>query len=112
MKERKNIAKEPIKVRFKELADGSKSVYLDIYRDGRRQYEFLKFYITPERTPLDKVQNRNTMQAVNAIKSQRLIELTNSIAGTECGAYNENERREQSVLQWFFGVSKPIQSYN
>lgn len=96
MKERKNIAKEPIKVRFKELADGSKSVYLDIYRDGRRQYEFLKFYITPERTPLDKVQNRNTMQAVNAIKSQRLIELTNSIAGIK----NTATRGKMMLLDW------------
>lgn len=40
--------KEPVRVRYKALSDGSQSVYLDIYRDGKRQYEFLKLYLIPE----------------------------------------------------------------
>ena len=39
--------KEPVRVRYKTLSDGSQSVYLDIYRDGKRQYEFLKLYLIP-----------------------------------------------------------------
>ena len=27
--------KEPVRVRYKTLSDGSQSVYLDIYRDGK-----------------------------------------------------------------------------
>lgn len=34
--------KEPIRLRTKELANGSKSLYLDIYRNGKRTYEYLK----------------------------------------------------------------------
>ena len=34
--------KEPIRLRMKELANGNKSLYLDIYRDGKRTYEYLK----------------------------------------------------------------------
>ena len=34
--------KEPIRLRMKPLSDGSKSLYLDIYRDGKRTYEYLK----------------------------------------------------------------------
>ena len=30
-------AKEPVKIRFKELNNGNKSVYLDIYHNGKRQ---------------------------------------------------------------------------
>ena len=30
--------KEPIRLRMKELANGNKSLYLDIYRDGKRTY--------------------------------------------------------------------------
>ena len=30
--------KESVRVRYKALSDGSQSVYLDIYRDGKRQY--------------------------------------------------------------------------
>ena len=40
--------KEPIHLRMKPLSDGSKSLYLDIYRDGKRTYEYLKMYIIPE----------------------------------------------------------------
>lgn len=74
-------AKEPIRIRFKELTDGNKSIYLDIYRDGKRRYEFLKLYLIPEKTPFDKQQNKATMDAANAIKAQRIIELANGTAG-------------------------------
>lgn len=46
--------KEPIKVRTKKLVNGCQSIYLDIYMNGRRQYEFLKLYIIPEHNQADK----------------------------------------------------------
>ena len=73
--------KEPVRVRYKTLSDGSQSVYLDIYRDGKRQYEFLKLYLIPETNAAAKAQNKATLAAVNTIKSQRIIELTNGVAG-------------------------------
>lgn len=30
--------KEPVRLRFNELKDGRKSIYLDIYYNGRRTY--------------------------------------------------------------------------
>ena len=33
---------------MKELSNGSKSLYLDVYRNGKRSYEYLKMYIIPE----------------------------------------------------------------
>ena len=68
-------------MRFKKLANGNQSIYLDIYRNGVRSYEFLKLYIIPENTPFAKMQNEQTMQAANAIKAQRIIDLTNGEAG-------------------------------
>lgn len=74
-------AKEPIRIRFKELANGNQSIYLDCYTNGKRSYEFLKLYLIPETDEAAKNQNRNTLQAANAIKAQRLISLTNEGAG-------------------------------
>ena len=79
----KNIvkSKEPVKVRFKNLSNGNKSIYLDCYRNGKRSYEFLKLYLIPETNNAAKVQNANTLTAANKIKAERIIELTNGEAG-------------------------------
>lgn len=73
--------KEPIRLRMKPLANGNKSLYLDIYQAGRREYVFLKLYLIPETDSTAKTINANTLQAANAIKAQKLIELTNNVAG-------------------------------
>ncbi|HAP30181.1 MAG TPA: recombinase [Porphyromonadaceae bacterium] len=73
--------KEPIRLRMKPLANGNKSLYLDIYQAGRREYVFLKLYLIPETDSTTKTLNANTLQAANAIKAQKLIELTNNAAG-------------------------------
>ena len=62
--------KEPIRLRTKELANGSKSLYLDIYRNGKRTYEYLKMYLIPETDRNARQQNETTMAAANAIKSK------------------------------------------
>ena len=47
--------KEPVRIRFKELKDGNKSIYLDIYMKGRkREYIFLNLYLHPEQSKEDK----------------------------------------------------------
>lgn len=73
--------KEPIRLRTKDLSDGSKSLYLDIYRNGKRTYEYLKMYLIPETDRNARRQNEITMAAANAIKSKRIIELTSGEAG-------------------------------
>ena len=79
-------AKEPVRIRFKELKNGNTSIYLDIYRDGKRSYEFLKLYLIPERSQSAKIQNEQVLASANAIKSRRIIELSNNAAGIKNGA--------------------------
>ena len=88
-------AKEPIRLRFKELADGNRSIYLDTYRNGKRKYEFLKLYLVPETTPLQKKLNADTMKAANAIKAQRIIELANDEAGIK-----NTQRGKMLLVDW------------
>lgn len=74
-------AKEPIRLRTKKLSNGNLSIYLDIYRDGKREYEFLKLYLIPEKTKSDKNQNEETLRTANAIKAQRVVALQNEEHG-------------------------------
>ena len=46
--------KEPIRIRRKKLTNGNVSLYLDIYLNGKREYEFLKLYLIPEKTKAGK----------------------------------------------------------
>lgn len=80
-KKKDNKPKEPVKVRFKELANGNRSIYLDIYNNGKRSYEFLRMYLIPEVDEAAKKQNENALKAANFVKSQRIIQLTNDEAG-------------------------------
>ena len=44
----RNISKEPVRIRTKKISNGCQSIYLDIYRNGVRVYEFLKLYLIPQ----------------------------------------------------------------
>lgn len=64
-------AKETVRLREKRLSNGNVSLYLDYYKDGQREYEFLKLYLIPEKTPFDKLHNLEVLNAANAIKAER-----------------------------------------
>jgi len=115
--------KEPIRLRTKELADGSKSLYLDIYRNGKRTYEYLKMYLIPETDRNARQQNETTMAAANAIKSKRIIELTSGEAGIVnhkdkvylqdwMQTYKENqEKRDKKVVSQIKSVAHILKDY-
>lgn len=65
------------------MASGNTSLYLDIYLDGRRTYEYLKLYLIPETNRKDKEKNRQTLRLAEAIKAKRVIEVQNGKFGFE-----------------------------
>lgn len=82
MRKKKEVkVKEPVKLREKELANGNKSLYLDIYKDGVRKYKFLKLYLVPEKDYASKVVNKNTMEAATAIKAMEIQNIIQEKAG-------------------------------
>lgn len=73
--------KEPVKIRRKALKDGNVSLYLSIYVNGHREYEFLKLYLIPEKTKADKQRNKDTLALANSIKAQRIVDIQNGTWG-------------------------------
>lgn len=92
---RNSKSKEPVRIRFKELANGSRSVYLAINVNGKRTYDYLKLYLVPETDAAARAQNRQTMEAVYAIKAQRIIQITNGAAGIK-----KDVRAKMRLADW------------
>lgn len=77
--------KEPIRLRKRVLKTGNTSLYLDIYINGHRSYEYLNLYLIPERTRADKDKNRQTLQLAEAVRAKRIVELQNKAHGFNSG---------------------------
>lgn len=83
---RKKIEKKAnwtVKIRFKKLAKGNQSIYLDTYRDGQRSFEFLKglrlLAETGNAEEMERIRevNRLTLCRAEVIRSRRVIALIN-----------------------------------
>lgn len=68
-------AKDAIRLRKKKLHNGLLSLYLDIYYNGVRKYEFLKLYLRPELTKGDRSANKETLSVAESIRMKRISEL-------------------------------------
>ena len=78
-------SKDPIRLRKRQLRNGNTSLYLDIYIDGKRSYEFLNLYLVPEKTRADKDKNKETLRLADAIRATRIVDLQNGRFGFDGG---------------------------
>ena len=93
--------KEPIKFRFKPLANGNKSIYLAHWNTNLKkwEYECLKdLYLVPN----DKEANDRTLQLANAIKAQRIVALQNNTHGFS----NNNARSKANVIEYIKALAE------
>ena len=94
------------------MPSGNTTLYLDIYINGTRSYEYLKLYLVPEITRADREKNKETMRLADAIRSKRVVELRNGVFGfnnafaTKTRFYDyyramvEKRRGEESKGNW------------
>lgn len=68
------INKTPVRIRKRKIKNGE-SLYLDIYVDGKRHYEYLNLYLTPGKTELEKITNKKYLDIANSIKLKRENEI-------------------------------------
>lgn len=89
-------SKEPIRLRQRKTRTGNVSLYLDIYLNGKRSYEYLKLYLIPEKNRKDKEKNRQTLQFAEAIRAKRVVELQNGEYG-----FNDAYKLDTNFLEYY-----------
>ena len=78
-----------MKVTLRQRKKSNKiSLYLDYYESGKRQYEYLDLYLTPEPekgtlSAEEKKENKKNLAFAEAIQAKRLVEIQNNIYGFE-----------------------------
>lgn len=77
-KKKELVAKSPVKLRRRQLADGRQSLFLDRSSYGKHEYEFLQLYLLPETTSKAKRQNAQTLRKAEEIVRQRTETLLNA----------------------------------
>lgn len=77
------MEKEIVKLRQRKLVDGKISLYLDIYINGKRKYEYLRLYLVPEETRQDKQKNKETLLLAKSVYAKRLVEVQQGRFGFE-----------------------------
>ncbi|HMG16991.1 MAG TPA: site-specific integrase [Saprospiraceae bacterium] len=70
-----------VHLRKKKLATGKISLYLDIYTNGNRQYQFLKLYLEKANTIIDRDNNKQVLQLAENIRAKRQLEIQNGTYG-------------------------------
>lgn len=89
-------------VTLRQRKKGDKiSLYLDYYKDGRRDYEYLQLYLTPEPekgklTKEQKEENRKTLALAEAIRSKRLLQVKNEEYG-----FRDTDKAKGSFIAYF-----------
>ena len=71
------------------------------YVGGKRQYEFLKLYLIPERTREDKTKNEATLALAKAIQSKRIVEIQNDAHG-----FQNTNKSKVNLLDYLESIGK------
>ena len=96
-----------IVIRKKILSNGKKSLYLDLYVNGVRKYEFLKLYLLPGRLKEIKELNKETLRLAEKIKAKRQIEIDNYEHG-----FIPSFNRNLNFIEYFEKLSNRDGSFN
>ncbi|MFZ4740350.1 MAG: phage integrase SAM-like domain-containing protein [Bacteroidales bacterium] len=89
-------------VTLRQRQKGNKiSLYLDYYHQGKRQYEYLQLYLSPEPEKgklkkEEKEENRKILSLAEAIRSKRHLELQNGIYG-----FQDQGKMKGSFVRYF-----------
>ena len=102
-----------MKVTLRKRKKGSKiTLYLDYYDKGKREYEHLGLYLTPDPekgslTKAQKDENKKILALAESIRSKRHLEIQNSIYG-----FRDKEKLKGSFLEYFSDLTEKKKASN
>lgn len=75
--------KSHITLKYKDIDNGKKSIYLDYYKDGKRIREAIHLYLLPETSKKNISTNKQTMKEAEVIRAAKENELLTASFGIE-----------------------------
>lgn len=93
--------KSHITLKYNDIDNGKKSIYLDYYKDGKRIREAIHLYLLPETSKKNISTNKQTMKEAESIRAAKENELLTASFGIEvkepsaqciCDAIDEYEK--------------------
>lgn len=86
---RQQKRKEPVYLRKRTRSNGTVVLYLDVYRNGKRTYEYLNLHLVPELTRADKQRNKETLNLAEAIRGKRSLEVRSEGFGLDAAVHED-----------------------
>jgi site-specific recombinase XerD len=87
--------KKRIKIRIKNLKDRSFSLYLDLFQNGKREYQFLKLYLSGKKT--NHQSDQETLKLALEIRDKKELELFQNDHDFELSNY----KRKANFIEYF-----------
>ncbi len=94
-----------ITLRKRKLKDGRTTLYLDIYNNGKRDYEFLNLYLVPAKNALERETNKKTLLLAEAVKGEKQVQAQNGIYG-----FKGDDNGKKDFLAFFKALAE--EKYN
>jgi len=88
--------KSIVKLRHKLIKNDTKSLYLDIWHEGKRSYKFLKLYIVIPKNQLDRNLNRENQLLAESIRSKTQLSIKNKQYG-----FKTDFRLDDNFIEYF-----------
>ena len=95
-----------IKLRYRPTNNKGYTLYLDLWNDGKRQYEFLKLYLTGKTTSIKE--DTETIRLAYAIRDKKEIDLIQKRTGFELS----EEKSKANFIDYFSNLANKKNHHN
>ena len=113
---------EPVRLRRRTTRTGLQSLYLDIYIDGQRSYEYLHLYLSGGTSREERDRDAETLRLAEAVRAKRLVEVRNGEYGFLSArgdirlldlfaAMCEERRAEEGTYRTWTGCLSQLRAY-